>query len=54
MHSQVSQANLAYFLAEDRLREDLDEDALRERYQRADGVLVVCNNCGTIREVRSA
>jgi len=54
MHSQVSRANLSYFIEEDRLRRDLDESALLERYQRADGALVVCNNCGTIREVESA
>jgi hypothetical protein len=54
MHSQISKSNLTYFIEEDRLREDLDESDLLERYQRAAGALVVCNNCGTIREVDSA
>jgi Fe2+ or Zn2+ uptake regulation protein len=53
MHSQVSQSNLAYFIEEDRLRRDLDADALRERYEQASGALVVCNHCGTIREVET-
>ena len=54
MHSQVSQSNLSYFIDEDRLRKDLGENELRKRYARSDGALIVCNNCGTIREVESA
>jgi len=51
MHSQVSKSNLSFFISEDRVDDDIDEDDLRGRLERADGALVVCNNCGTIREV---
>lgn len=54
MHSQVSKSNLSFFISEDRVDADVDEDDLRSRLDRADRrdeALVVCNNCGTIREV---
>lgn len=51
MHSQVSQANAEYFIAEDRLAADLDEQELRKRHRQADGKLIVCNVCGRIKEV---
>ncbi|MDS0280648.1 hypothetical protein [Haloarcula onubensis] len=51
MHSQVSKANAEYFVTEDRLAADLDEEELRERHDRADGALVACNVCGKLKEV---
>lgn len=51
MHSQVSQANLSYFITEDRLAADLTESELRSRYEEADGTLIVCNECGDLKEV---
>lgn len=53
MHSQVSQANAEYFISENRVGENVTEDQLRAMHDRADGALVVCNNCNTIREVDS-
>lgn len=51
MHSQVSDANLSYFIDEGRV--DVSREALRRRFEAADGTLVVCNNCGHIREVEA-
>lgn len=49
MHSEVSGSNLKFFISEGRV--DVSRDELRERYEAADGTLVVCNNCGHIQEV---
>lgn len=51
MHSQVSKANAGYFISEGRLAADLDKSELRERVDQADGTLIACNVCGTLREV---
>jgi hypothetical protein len=51
MHSQVSERNAEYFISEDRLKSDLDEYDLRCRLEQADGTLVVCNVCGSLKEV---
>ncbi len=51
MHSQVSKRNAEYFIIEDRLAADLDEDELVQRHEQADGALVACNVCGSLKEV---
>jgi hypothetical protein len=51
MHSQVSASNLEYFVSEDRVPDHVGEEDLRERYDSADGALIVCNVCGSIKEV---
>lgn len=51
MHSQVSRSNLTYFVEEGRV--DLSTAELRERHSETDGALLVCNNCGTIREAKT-
>jgi rubrerythrin len=53
MHSQVSKANAAYFIEEDRIDQDISEGELRKRVDQADGTIVVCNVCGTMREVEA-
>lgn len=52
MHSQVSQANASYFISEDRLaRDDLDAGDLEEMVRETDGNIIVCNQCGALKEV---
>lgn len=51
MHSEVSRYNHEYFIDEDRVAEHVTADQLLAMLDRADGALIVCNNCNTIREV---
>jgi hypothetical protein len=55
MHSQVSKRNAEYFISEDRLADDdITEAELRKRVEQAHGTIVVCNVCGSIKEVGTA
>lgn|GEM_PF-3546051 len=53
MHSQVSAANLSYFVEEGRVGEGVSESDLRRIHRDLadDEALVVCNVCGSIRVV---
>jgi len=53
MHSQVTRANLSYFVVEDRVGEEVSEADLRRILNDLeDGqALIVCNVCGAIRVV---
>lgn len=48
MGSEVSSANLSYFLEEQRVADDVDQEDLERwlgRARASDGSLVVCNEC---------
>lgn len=51
MHSEISQRNLEYFVEENRVGDGVDVEDLERIYQQADGHVLVCNVCGTIRVV---
>lgn len=53
MHSQVSKANHEFFISEGRVDDSLTAEDLLERWEEADGTLIVCNVCGSIKEVGS-
>lgn len=51
MHSEVSRNNHEYFIEEERVPDSVTADQLLAMLERAAGAIIVCNNCGTIREV---
>lgn len=51
MHSKISKNNHKYFISENRVGPEVTADELLDMVNRADGSVIVCNNCGVIREV---
>ena len=44
-------ASCGLVVSEDRIDRDISEDELRQRLDRAEGTLVVCNVCGSMKGV---
>lgn len=51
MHSQVSKANAEHFISEGRIDRDISEAELRSLVEDADGTVIVCNVCGSLKVV---